>query len=148
MGLRPNLIVILIDDLRFDESPRAVQPPPPQAAPAAQAARPQAPVLSVPYGAGLRPAGCRQGWPVAREYRKIKQPFPPTITPLVLGRLAHPALHTLAHALPGWARRWRVPPGQGLGTERQRDWGPDANTMRAVEESPRRAGAGTRRQAW
>src|SRR5262244_4005261 len=38
------------------------------------------------------------------QYRKIKQPFPPTITPPVLGRLAHPALHTLAHALPGRAR--------------------------------------------
>jgi hypothetical protein len=38
---------------------------PPRAAPAAQAARHQPPVLSVPCGAGLWPAGCRQGWPAA-----------------------------------------------------------------------------------
>jgi len=35
------------------------------AAPAAPAARPQPPVLAVPGGAGLWPAGGRQGWPAA-----------------------------------------------------------------------------------
>ena len=34
-------------------------------APAAPAARHQPPVLAVPYGAGLWPAGCRQSWPAA-----------------------------------------------------------------------------------
>src|SRR5262249_61960347 len=37
----------------------------PRAVPGAQAARHQPPVLSVPCGAGLWPAGCRQGWPAA-----------------------------------------------------------------------------------
>jgi hypothetical protein len=36
-----------------------------RAAPAAQAARHQPPILSVPYGAGRQPAGGRQGWPWA-----------------------------------------------------------------------------------
>ena len=37
----------------------------PRAVPAVPAARHQPPVLSVPCGAGLWPAGCRQGWPAA-----------------------------------------------------------------------------------
>src|SRR5215831_21360965 len=37
----------------------------PRAVPAAPAARHQPPVRSVPCGAGLWPAGCRQGWPAA-----------------------------------------------------------------------------------
>jgi len=85
----------------------------------------------------------------------IKQLLPPTITPPVLGRLAHPGLHTLAHALPGRARPGCRRQAAGAGRP-DRAWGrrgsaaggPDANTMRAVEESPRRAAAGPRRKAW
>jgi hypothetical protein len=45
--------------------PQSSLQPSPRAAPAAPAARHQPPVLSVPGGAGLWPAGCRQGWPAA-----------------------------------------------------------------------------------
>jgi hypothetical protein len=46
----------------FNTLPKEMYLPPEQAA---QAARHQPPVLSVSCGAGLWPAGCRQGWPAA-----------------------------------------------------------------------------------
>jgi hypothetical protein len=62
--------------------PQSSLQPSPRAVPAAQAARHQPPALSVPCGAGLWPAGCRQGWPAAGA-----------------GRAAHPVLGSVEKAV-------------------------------------------------